>query len=62
MQERLQQREHLMLARQESELRDLMERPGNKMASKVRRVMLIHKHMVEMEKFRLVRLPWCVFC
>ncbi|KAK7484926.1 hypothetical protein BaRGS_00023846 [Batillaria attramentaria] len=52
LQERMQQRERLILARQESEMRALMEGSGNKMASKVRRVMLVHKHMVEMEKFR----------
>nr|KAG5698070.1 hypothetical protein BaRGS_016718 [Batillaria attramentaria] len=45
LQERMQQRERLILARQESEMRALMEGSGNKMASKVRRVMLVHKHM-----------------
>ena len=49
---RMKQREGLIVARQESEMKTLIE--GNKFGAKVRRAMLVHKHMVEMEKFRSV--------
>ncbi|XP_076436466.1 limbin-like [Babylonia areolata] len=52
LQERMQQREKLMLARHEAEMRSAIEAPGSKFGAKVRRAMLVHKHMVEMEKFR----------
>ncbi|RUS90472.1 hypothetical protein EGW08_001740, partial [Elysia chlorotica] len=52
LQERLAQRENSMLQRQESEMRMLMESTNNKTSANIRRVILIHKQMVQMEKFR----------
>ncbi|KAL8610097.1 hypothetical protein ACOMHN_024563 [Nucella lapillus] len=52
LQERMKQREQLMVARQEVEMRGVMEAPGSKFGAKVRRAMLVHKHVVEMEKFK----------
>ncbi|GFS14925.1 limbin, partial [Elysia marginata] len=52
LQERLAQRENTMLQRQENEMRILMESSNNKTSANIRRVILIHKQMVQMEKFR----------
>lgn len=52
LEERFQQREKIILANHENEMKKLLGGPANKMASKVRCVMLKHKHMVEIEKFR----------
>ena len=52
LQERLAQRENTMLLKQENEMRTLMESTTNKTSANIRRVILIHKQMVQMEKFR----------
>ena len=53
LQQRMQQREQLMQANHESEMKTLITGP-NKFAAKIRRAMLVHKHMIKMEKFRYV--------
>ncbi|XP_025094729.1 calponin homology domain-containing protein DDB_G0272472-like isoform X2 [Pomacea canaliculata] len=51
LQERLAQHENILLAQHEAEMSRLMS-GTNKMAAKVRQAMLMHKHMLEKEKFR----------
>ncbi|KAL3864064.1 hypothetical protein ACJMK2_005770 [Sinanodonta woodiana] len=50
LQERLEQREKSMLEAQDAELRNLVA--PNKTATKIKKMLLIHKHMVDMENFR----------
>jgi hypothetical protein len=52
LKERLDQREKSMIASQDRELQDIISAAPNKTAAKIKRMMLIHKHMVNMEKFR----------
>ncbi|KAK7110982.1 hypothetical protein V1264_014771 [Littorina saxatilis] len=52
LEERLEQRQQQILAKQDTEMQSVMQTAGNKFSIKVRRVMLSHKHMVEMEKFK----------
>ena len=52
LQLRLEQREKSMIQVQDDELRGLVA--PNKTAAKIKKMLLIHKHMVGMEKMRLV--------
>ncbi|KAH9510198.1 hypothetical protein Btru_043739 [Bulinus truncatus] len=52
LQERLQHRETLMIKRQEEEMKMLLEQATNKTAAKIRRALITHKQLVEMEKFK----------
>ena len=54
--ERLEQRENSMLEKQEGEMKDMIRQAANKSSAKIRRMLLMHKQMVEMEKFKLVAL------
>ncbi|KAI8789816.1 trichohyalin, partial [Biomphalaria glabrata] len=52
LQERLQQREELLVKKQEEEIKMLLEQSSNKYAAKIKRALIIHKNLVEMEKFK----------
>ncbi|XP_076460984.1 limbin-like [Babylonia areolata] len=53
LEQRMQQRERVLLTQHEGEMRKLMAgKSGSKFAAKVRRMMLVHKHLVTMEKLR----------
>jgi len=53
LQLRLQQREKSMISAQDEELKALIA--PNKTAAKIKKMLLIHKHMVAMEKMRWVK-------
>ncbi|KAL4231314.1 smoothened signaling pathway [Mactra antiquata] len=50
LQMRLQQREKSMIQKQDEELKSLMS--GNKTAAKIKKMLLIHNHMIAMEKMK----------
>jgi predicted RecB family nuclease len=50
LQLRLEQREKSMVQQQDEELKNLMA--PNKTAAKIKKMLLIHNHMVAMEKMR----------
>ncbi|KAK3095945.1 hypothetical protein FSP39_021134 [Pinctada imbricata] len=52
LQEKLAKKEEVMLAQQENEIRELLSKQKNKTALKIKKVLLVHKHMVAMEAFR----------
>ncbi|CAL1547304.1 unnamed protein product [Lymnaea stagnalis] len=52
LQERLKQREELMSQKQEEELKMLLEQATNKTSAKIRHALLMHKQLVQMEKFK----------
>ncbi|GFO40994.1 limbin, partial [Plakobranchus ocellatus] len=52
LQERLSQREKIMMQQQENEMRMLMNSAGNKTNANIRRAILLNKQMVQMEQFR----------
>ncbi|XP_005098587.1 myosin-9 isoform X2 [Aplysia californica] len=52
LQERLMQREKSMVERQDNEMRSILQKATNKASAKIRRMLLMHKHIVEMEKFK----------
>lgn len=52
LKDRLDQREKSMLEAQDIEIQRIMGSSKNKTAVKIKKMLLIHKHMVEMEKLR----------
>ena len=52
LQDRLQQREHSIVEKQDMEMQDMLQRATNKSSAKIRKMLLMHKHMVQMEQFK----------
>lgn len=52
LKDRLDQREKSMIEAQDIEIQRIMGSSKNKTAVKIKKMLLIHKHMVEMEKLR----------
>ncbi|XP_071089451.1 limbin-like [Haliotis cracherodii] len=52
LQERLMQREQSLLQKQELEMVEIMQASGSKTASKIRRALLMHQQMLQLEQFR----------
>ncbi|XP_041369582.1 limbin-like [Gigantopelta aegis] len=50
--DRLKQREVSLITKQEREMQEVIGASTNKTAAKIRKTMLMHKHMIEMEQFR----------
>ncbi|OWF43866.1 trichohyalin-like [Mizuhopecten yessoensis] len=52
LKQRLQQREKVMAETQEKELQEILSQSKNKVAAKIKKALLLHKQMIEMEQMR----------